>query len=98
MSENRKEELIKAVQRQVAMRSELLQRHASLVHEVSGTDVHNLSRQYNTLRHYVVAACFALALVLPVKLFVNSRLPSEAIASAGYDRAQAIHTVTLIIS
>ena len=98
MSENRKEELIKAVQRQVAMRGELLQLQRRMVSEVSGTDVHNLSQRYKTLRHYVIAACFALALVLPVELFVNSRLPSEAIASAGYNRAQAIHTVTLIIS
>lgn len=94
----KQEQLIQSAKRQQALRDELLQRHASLVHEVSGTDVHNLSQQYNTICHYVVAACFALALVLPVELFVNSRLPSEAIASAGYDRAQAIHTATLIIS
>ena len=96
--ENLMDELLTKAQRQSALRGELLQRHDALVREVAEADVYKLSQQYNTFRHYVVAVCFALALVLPVGLFVNSRMPSEAIASAGYNRAQAIHTVTLIIS
>lgn len=54
-------------------------------------------RRADRLR-YALAACLALALAVPAGLLVNRGLPSEAMASAGYDRAEALHTATLIIS
>lgn len=93
-----KEELLQSAHRQSALRDELLQRHAALVQEVSTADVRSISQRHSTLRHYAAAACLALALVLPTSLLVNSRMPDATMALAGYDRAQALHTATLILS